>query len=733
MRDYITSIFDQLLFKNCDTGSVLLTQSMNQHAISDGKHKVIQLPEGAAYFDELHRQLAPDLQRLFILPMLGRVTSDELRERYAYRSFEEITLQVIAESNLQTGALIGVVLPSFFFASQRTSDIRNRIFKAARLLFLIDIEDGRDFFYASCVTMCLAIFRFGAEKTTPLKFFQFPPMNRCDPSDVLSDFKRILKQDGGSTKYGYVIREDLPFDAPLSFELYHPELLKQEKQLAEFGATRKLGELVEVLASGILPRRAIQETDSGCPVIEARDISIDGTINLDAVRKVPADLVRGNGLKSGDIMLRAIIRENQNLIFAEAPEMEMPLYFGRTVTVLRPKEELTIEDRNFLLTYLRSSVAAIALKSRSSRLGSDIRIYAKPLLDLPVPIFDMELRLAYRNITQAVHQFEQWKNDAEYTRNGIFSFVSATEARTQLLGMGKICRLRTDAASKVDDFHHRIRTQFPHPIAFAWRTIEAAEPNLEGYKLVLACAENTLCYLACMALTLARVASVEIAYCGEIAKRLKDTAHGTSMGDWKAIIHEVSTAKAFRNLSSMMPFLEVIGFLADEEVRAAVNRLSEMRNDESHHRGPKGTQKIKSAFDEARVYLETMLQVAEFVAEYPLIFIEDVMPDTLTGAVTYRYRSLMGDHPYVPIKEGITNAIIEKHSLYLVDRSGELRLLRPFLIRRECPECSSWSTFYLDKAKKIGVKNLACMKSMEHGHTFDDEGSVAAFQLSGLL
>jgi hypothetical protein len=104
----------------------------------------------------------------------------------------------------------------------------------------------------------------------------------------------------------------------------------------------------------------------------------------------------------------------------------------------------------------------------------------------------------------------------------------------------------------------------------------------------------------------------------------------------------------------------------------------------------------------------------------------------LKDITQYDYRDLQGDHPLVPIQMGITNqSNIEAGSLYLLDRQGNLHLLRPYLTRQECPECGNWSIFCLDRYdKKANAVNLY---SMEHGHVVVDKDLVEAFRFVGLI
>ncbi|MGB3201259.1 MAG: hypothetical protein WBA99_10170, partial [Nodosilinea sp.] len=99
---------------------------------------------------------------------------------------------------------------------------------------------------------------------------------------------------------------------------------------------------------------------------------------------------------------------------------------------------------------------------------------------------------------------------------------------------------------------------------------------------------------------------------------------------------------------------------------------------------------------------------------------------------TYSYRDLMGDHPLVPIKTAqTTEPELEAGSLYLVDRDGKLYLLRPLLSRRQCPECGTWATFYIDAYKKNS--DTVNLKSMEHGHIAPDPSVAPIFRDWGVL
>jgi len=130
--------------------------------------------------------------------------------------------------------------------------------------------------------------------------------------------------------------------------------------------------------------------------------------------------------------------------------------------------------------------------------------------------------------------------------------------------------------------------------------------------------------------------------------------------------------------------------------------------------------------------LQTLLEATEFLAELPLRYIEDVQRDSIAGVTTYHYRNIMGDHSIIGVEEAQTDMVeLEAHSLYLMHRRGDLHLVRPFLIRQECPTCKTWELFYLDT---YSVQADTCtLKSMTTSHTLTDSHISDVFRHVGML
>ncbi|MBD2471717.1 hypothetical protein [Nostoc sp. FACHB-145] len=723
--------------QNQGTGSYFIPKN-----IFPEKCKVQILPNGEGFLHALTSILSQTCpSHLFIIPPFGlhRYLSEDIRTEFPRLNLEEIALK-LAIKNLPSGSLVGALLPLAFFANERGGKVRENLFSQNSPRFFITHDHSCQllgFNIHNSFRMSTLILEIGQQKQIPLKFFKYSEVtDENQKSEIISDFQRLCQQEGGKTKnsYGYVLRENLPPGAILLHNKYHPELRKRLEDLAKLGRVRPLGELCDLFMGLNIVNDAAQllkeDSNYEIPVIEGRDILQNGNLVYDEPRykaKAPLKIA----LEAGDICLRRIInfaRCNEPLPVAEIIEEMLPLTASHTVIILRPKLFVTTEERELLLAYLRSDLAITWLDAQG--IGSDIK--PNILKELPIPLPDKDLSIAIQSLNEAVKQFEKWKTEAEQARNQIFKFASAQDTRLHLLTVGRQARQREEAAKLVDDLKHRIRTRFPHPIAYRWRTVESSHPNLEGYIQVLECAEVAICYLAQVCILLAKSVNAEIRYIQEMAQRISELERGTNLGDWITIIKEICNSKQFRKLSGHIPFYEVLNFLNQPCVNDTLHQINRYRNDQAHGRGPKTSSVIQETYKNCLSYVVTLLENLEFLSEYPLRYIESTKRDSFKKITIYSYRDLMGDHPLVSINMAETDEPeIEAQSLYLVDRDGRLHLLRPLLNRRECPKYGTWEIFYLDSYKKS--TDCSILKSLEHGHTLNDSTISPLFRHIGML
>lgn len=747
MLDVICQIFETTLFGSIDEANFIcisqISPEANVNALSNGEFQlpkgifpescqIQQLSSDEAFLGEIQAFLLKESPKniLLIPPFTGaRDLSKALRQQFPRWNLYSIILKSTIDS-LPSGARLGAILPEGFCSDFATSDIRKHLFQNANLEFVISLDNSHHIFPVihHAFKFCILILEVGQSNKIPIKFFKISAQSNAQASsEVIKDFQKLIKQGGGETKYGYIYRESIEPGEKLTYEKYHPDLLQRQKEIGEYGSVQKLKDICEIRlrhihttndASKLLPG----DSPQGIPLISSREILADGSLNLENTRYEVVDSSTVL-LEPGDICLRKILGSaDSRLKFSEITLEMPPLAASDNVVVLRLKPEVSPENRELVLAYLGSEFAIEWLSAQ----GMSIHLYPSLLGELPVPLFDDDLRNAFQSLNEAARQFDEWQKAAKDARSSLFKSSSAKDSRLFLLTVGRTARQRQEAAKLIDDFDYRARTRLPHPIAYRWRTVKSSYADLEGYIGVLECAEVSISYLAHIAIILAQHKSIPIQHLNtEMSERLTNKQHGTNFGDWVSILRQIRASKEFRALTGHIPFYEVLKFL-ETEADSALQRLSKSRNDLAHNRGPKGSD-IPKAYKTALEDLEVLLKSAEFVSEYPLRYIEETKRDSIKKVTSYSYRDLMGDHPLVPIQTGQTSEPeLEAGSLYLVDRDEKLYLLRPLLSRRQCPVCGVWATFYLDSYRKNG--DITILKSMEHGHTAEDAEVTSIFK-----
>ena len=267
-----------------------------------------------------------------------------------------------------------------------------------------------------------------------------------------------------------------------------------------------------------------EEQSSGAKVqvVDATHIRRDGTIVIEDAMSVSfpaADLPRHvTVLRKGDICVRQFVSASQGVVAGRVEQDHSSVTVSSSVLLLRPKENTTSEDSEVVLQYLQSQRASRYLHSKHiGGMRGDDRLLKSSLRDLPVPRADDDLKTALRSLTEAAEKFDSWKAESLDAARSLFDRSTDKEStakddKMHVLETGRRSRQRQKAAERQDDLSYRVQTQFPHPVAYRWRTVAAAKSDLEGYLHVLECAEVTLSYLAFVAIAMSRAVGVNIGY-----------------------------------------------------------------------------------------------------------------------------------------------------------------------------------------------------------------------------
>lgn len=673
-------------------------------------------------------------------PVLGVPPWGRYTAREPVKGIRDIQEQLLADVGSGTGQNpLGFLIPAQSMTGQSSRVFRELLRADWHPVVVLYATGGISGVHPSYeVVFVLAL---PTSSSLPTKFFRLPNRREVNPETVREDFGRLLKRGGGRGEFGFVERTLPAAEASLAFDVLDPELHAQRAALGGFGSTTKLGELFEVLPSVHLLRLAdkgalVESVEPGAVrVLRGRDVRPGGTIDAAdddspfAAAAVVAD--RGASLRDGDLVIRALHPKTSNrpLVVATIQGLEGPVAAGNTLIALRPRRRLAEAHRRLLRLFLTSSATSRLVQASTHPSG--MQVSRTGLMDVVVPEPDSALSDAIEDLASAALQFDVWSEQARQILDSVFDDPSPRDSRARLIEEGRDLRLKVEASSLVDDFDYRVRTRFPYPLAYRWRTVEAYASGDDWgatHAAVLETFEVLLCYTSMLAHVMARSAGITLGATVAIRSKLASGKSGPGLGDWVAVMDEVASSRAVAQLAADQPLVELKQLLAPS-VTEARGRLTERRLGQAHLRRVTAEQfeaQVKEELDDLRA----MFQQAAFLTDLPLLHLDRTALDTISNTTQITYRQLMGDHPVLPYQSmTVSRTDLEMGSLYVMDTQGGLHLLRPFLVGRDCPHCSTWSTFHVDRTSK-GVLGI---KSLEHGHALDAPELTSAARSVGLM
>ncbi|MCB0490736.1 MAG: hypothetical protein KDC99_19850, partial [Cyclobacteriaceae bacterium] len=557
-----------------------------------------------------------------------------------------------------------------------------------------------------------------------------------------------LKNGNKVVENCFWLEGEVSSEDPLTYDYLNPEGLKTFEDFSNsLGGTRKLTDLVDfvgtyqyaIFKSGVIETE--EDYDFHVPegyagILDAKGLSVTGDIDIRSIHKsILIDYIRKDSLiRKGDILIRQInnFEQQETLFVAIVDDLPSPLIASNSIIVLRPKAGVAPTQLKLLISFLKGRHTLERIKAHGSRFHLSRSILER----FSVPEPDLAISEAIESLDAAEKAHIDWIKELSQVRDEIFSIPDSREKRLRLLSETRRVRQKYAAANTVDDFASRVRRYFPHPIAYRWTMIETRERDYEGYKHILECTEVTIAYLASIGILLAKKYGKVITVVRDEATKLgRNNTHGKTFGYWIKVLEDVRSL--LRDADQSIPFYEITRFpktFADDQLglnaERAISYLTKSRNSDAHFQGPKGFE-VQSVYQEAYDKLQLVLQGAEFLTEYPLIYIEKTRLDTLTNLTHYQYRELMGDQHLVPIHNKVsTRTDLEAESLYLQDREGELHCLRPMLLSRAAAKENRRATFYLNQYSP--QENTCTLRSLELGDTVFDL-DVSQYVQSGLI
>lgn len=601
-------------------------------------------------------------------------------------------------------------IPASSLISRRSEKFRAHLFRSWRPTAIAYVVGGLSGVHSSFRVALLRSVPSGSQEEV-LHIFETPPGWSSQSMLVVDDFRRNLRMSGGTTDFGYILR-DLPTPGTsLGYRDLDPRNAERRESLRSYGSATTLGEVFDVRASQVRSTDLSNQPGEGSiRVLNGRDILGDGTVAAPNGDSLWIDSAASE-LCAGDILIRSVVQANKGsgFVLAQVGADDLPAVASSFLLTLTPKRSVSENVKTFILEYLRSNLASELIGELAG-----MSINASRLAALPIPLPDDDMETAIAAVQHAIAKAAEWRDDATELLASVFDDPTAAASRTRILTESRMLRSRIDAAEAIDDFGYKVRTLYPHPLALRWRMIEAASEDdrltERHYREVLNTGEVLLAYMASLGLAFAREIGEPVGALQSVRQNLS-RGHGTSFGDWVAILDELS-GRRFSKIDDLLGLPDFRQFLQEPAMRECVKDIRDRRNDEAHVRGVDPID-LPTAVPVATRALIKLLAVAEFLVDTPLIVAENDDWDELSQRGRVFYRQLSGDHPIVPLQSIQSDRRVEKNSLYLLDTERRLHLLRPFLTAMHCPVCRSLSTFHVDRVSSEGP----ILKSLEHGHT----------------
>ena len=348
---------------------------------------------------------------------------------------------------------------------------------------------------ASSVEIAAVVLRPRSDTWKPLRMFRVPSQSegrRCDHRSRSA----AQREEGGSTDYGYVIRQALEPDARVSFEAHDPAVDVRRNRIRQFGPTVRLRDLYESVPGFSFSRRAVPRRS--VRQLSGRDIGRSGEVLAADGEEVRAGYPEHMHLRPGDLVVRGTQPPGRSggVAVAQVRGEDLPAIPGRGVIALRPRADLPEDEGLFIVTLLGSAAAhARPMASESSSLAGSFRLSPQVLLDLEVPRPSQSLLTSLSHLHAARALFDEWSASASDVLSSLFEASNAESAKSRLIETGRTLRLRADRLSAMDDLPSIIRARYPWPCKFACHIAEAELSPMARTRCpdaVLECAEVLL-------------------------------------------------------------------------------------------------------------------------------------------------------------------------------------------------------------------------------------------------
>ncbi|PAU37007.1 hypothetical protein CKF94_16600 [Vibrio coralliilyticus] len=406
----------------------------------------------------------------------------------------------------------------------------------------------------------------------------------------------------------------------------------------------KIGNIADVFQGTSLSK--VEEGEQ--PVIRGKDLRTS-QIDLEALAK--KDLTGFSKpvryAERGDILLQRI-GANPAAYLVGAREQGCAV--EDTVFIIR-SSSLGLDEMDFICQFLNSD--QVASRINNARSYSVIPTQTlKSIRELEVPIPDKKIIDLVREMNVLEASLRNEYEKAREYKKALFDGYDPSDIGSRFEDARFTANALETALKQKDDITYRVRTQYPFPLAFAYRNIYLEHEYAGVYERQMKYGEQLLSFLSAVGIALSvKYGGIEnTADKVELLREFQSyVRRGVSPGDFQTILQ-----KACKLLSSVeepiaQSFSQIwYKFGGRKEsvfAKGAREKLVSKLNDYKHHRGPSNRHERKLGVEEQSKALDKLLTDIEFISDFELIRIDNIDKQWRGEELMYSASLLKGDHP----------------------------------------------------------------------------------------
>ena len=488
------------------------------------------------------------------------------------------------------------------------------------------------------------------------------------------------------------------------------------------GEWARIGDIADVFQGTSLSR--IEAGDQ--PVIRGKDLRTN-QIDLDKLQKKDLDNFAKpiRYARKGDILLQRIGASPAAYLVRER---EHGCAVADTVYIIRGTD-MEMEKLDFICQFLNSDQVA-------SRI-SNARGYSVIPTQTLKSIRELEVPIANQKILDLVKEMDaleaSLKNEYEKARKykrALFNGYDARDISSRFEDARFTAHALEAALKQKDDIKYRVRTQYPFPLAYAYRNIYLEQEYAGIYERQMKYGEQLLSFLSAVGLALCvkYISSDSTERTALLSEFQSHIDRGVSPGDFQSILQ-----KSCKLLSSVeepvaQSFSQVWykpgGKKESDFAKEARENLVTKLNDYKHHRGPSNRHERKMSGEAQTKNLDKLLKHIEFISDCSLMRIDNIDKRWRSDVLMYSASLLKGDHPAFERVQFSSEENLSVDTLYIQHKSDFI-CLYPMISLVYNPKTRKEEIFSIDRKTTDGFR----LKSFESGTSLLDRGVGTDFAL----